>query len=133
MFKVKNYNLNVTESSGFGFQKCFSRNFQFHRRDPSPSLGLYLWLIDVPHPDFRNLVFQSSGRGLHPQSGNEYPNIQSLDSVYRRGACTNLFQFLDNHPHQNVSILMSRLFVQGDKYLANIPSLKYRLRVQLSA
>ena len=21
-------------SSGFGFQKCFSRNFQFHRRDP---------------------------------------------------------------------------------------------------
>ena len=22
-------------SSGFGFQKCFSRNFQFHRRDPN--------------------------------------------------------------------------------------------------
>ena len=35
--QVKNYNLNVTEvrDSGFGFQKCLSRNFQLHRRDPT--------------------------------------------------------------------------------------------------
>ena len=33
--KVKNYNLN--RSSGFGFQKFFSRNFQFLRRYPSPN------------------------------------------------------------------------------------------------
>ena len=32
--KVKNYNLNVTENLDSDFKKCFSRNFQFHRRDP---------------------------------------------------------------------------------------------------
>ena len=32
---MKNYNLNRNRSSDFGFQKCFSRNFQFHRRDPN--------------------------------------------------------------------------------------------------
>ena len=30
---VKKFECN--RSSGFGFQKCFSRNFQFHRRNPS--------------------------------------------------------------------------------------------------
>ena len=30
-----NPNLECNRSSGFGFQKCFSRNFQFHRRDPT--------------------------------------------------------------------------------------------------
>ena len=45
---VKNYNLNRNRSSGFGFQKCFSRNFQFHRRDPNERmdfLRLLLWCL----------------------------------------------------------------------------------------
>ena len=33
--QVKNYNLNVTEVQDSDFKKCFSRNFQFHRRDPN--------------------------------------------------------------------------------------------------
>ena len=32
---VKNYNLNVTEVRDSDFKKCFSRNFRFHRRDPT--------------------------------------------------------------------------------------------------
>ena len=30
--------LSPNRCSGFGFQKCFSRNFQFHRRDPNSNL-----------------------------------------------------------------------------------------------
>ena len=30
--------LECNRSSGFGFQKCFSRNFQLHRRDPIKKL-----------------------------------------------------------------------------------------------
>ena len=36
--KVKNYNFNVTEARNSDFKKCFSRNFQFHRRDPNQNL-----------------------------------------------------------------------------------------------
>ena len=32
---VKNYNLNVTEVLHPTLKNIFSRNFQFHRRDPS--------------------------------------------------------------------------------------------------
>ena len=32
--KIVNTLFISNRSSGFGFQKCFSRNFQFHRRDP---------------------------------------------------------------------------------------------------
>ena len=38
--KVKNYNLNVTEVRDSDFKNAFSRNFQFHRRDPTPRLIL---------------------------------------------------------------------------------------------
>ena len=36
---MKNIKLEFNRSSGFGFQKCLFRNFQFHRRDPRLGLG----------------------------------------------------------------------------------------------
>ena len=42
---VKNYNLNVTEVLDPDFKKKFSRNFQFHRRDPSPVTGQNLVML----------------------------------------------------------------------------------------
>ena len=37
-FKVKNYNMNVTEVRDLDFKNVFSRNFQFHRQDPTLKL-----------------------------------------------------------------------------------------------
>ena len=37
--KVKNYDLNVTEVLISDFKKAFSRNFQFHGRHPTTSIG----------------------------------------------------------------------------------------------
>ena len=33
--KIPQIGVKCNRSSEFGFQKCFSRNFQFHRRDPT--------------------------------------------------------------------------------------------------
>ena len=52
--KVKNYNLNVTEILDPTLKKKFSRNFQFHRRDPSKTGALRISISKKVNKNFQN-------------------------------------------------------------------------------